>query len=203
MKYIKEFKDLSIKEPFYLSETDKLYISDDMCKSILPNRDEKTKYEMYFIFDNNAKFYNDTRDENGIRKYSDAYTTKTVKYGGMFIMKIRIGRLGKKYAKNIPNFGLADFYITGESGDNRMHAKNRIRTTRECNLNFIALYYPVVKYIKNFYTEFKKGDRGFIQIIRDEIDKDINLARYGIPDELRHIYGDLDKVMLDSEKYNL
>lgn len=209
MKYIKTYENLhNYQEPFFLTPTaDMLYLSDDLAKSILPNFKNKIgKYNEWYInkeLENQKHFFNNTVDEKGYLKARRISLDTHVSYNNdMYRMNLSLSRRtdGRK-----TTFGTYYCYLVGDSGDHSMHGKNMIRATRDCNLNFIIKLYPIVKHIKNFYKIFKTGEFGFLEIIKNALDKDIMLAQYGVPKELLKDpkYKDMEGYIKGSMKYNL
>lgn len=201
MKYIKSFENLSIKqEPFFLSKGDYLYVSDEFAHSISP--DSKTLKKVYkknqnWIIHELQKikdFFSNEKTEKGYYKTSYIRLELSVRYtDDTYLMNLFLYRGSR---------GDYNYYIGGNSGDSDMHGKNMIRATRDCNLNFMIKFYPIVGHIKNFYSRFKAGE-GFFDIIKKALDKDITLAQYGVPKELIHIYGDIEDAVKNSIKYNI
>jgi len=78
------------------------------------------------------------------------------------------------------------------------------RATRECNLKFIITLYPIVSHIKNFYKIFKSGDKAFLDIIKEALDKDIMLAQYGIPKEIKYLFDNgIEGSVIQQIKFNI
>jgi len=210
MKYLKYFENTEIKQqPFFLNG-DRLFISDDFAKSITPTISVlKKRYSKHgnfnsFAEDENQKnkdFYLNTKDEKGYTISRDIKTYLTVRYTEEhYQMTILI------YRGSIKNneFGIFQYYIGGYSGDYSMHGKDMIRATRDCNLNFMSKFYPIVKHIKNFYKLLRLKDKSFFDIIKEAINKDITLAQYGIPKEIKHHFDEnTEDAVVNSFKYNL
>lgn len=203
MKYIRTFEinNNVNQQPFYLSKGDVLYVSDDFAykKIKLSKRDiikfYKNKNIQKLMWKYQEQFFNEDVDEKGRKLSTTLDTLKHVRFNNMYRMNIKLNSLGNYSNREAGKF---KFYIGGESGDFYMHGKNMIRATRECNLNFIELYYPIVKYIKDFYKKLKNGEL-FLDIIRNSVHKNPEIAKYGIPDELQDELGHYEA----SIKYNL
>jgi len=210
MKYLKYFENNNIQQPFFL-RFDRLFISFKLAKEITPfNSIEdkgKNKYREY-TYQKNIDFFEGTKKEwissigGKYNSYvaSQANTNTVVRYNGNHAMNIIIKRGTHKDNEH----GRFEYYISGHSGDYEMHGKNMIIATRECNLNFMIKLYPIVEHIKNFYKIFKNGDKVFLDIIKDALDKDIILAQYGIPKEIKHLFDtETEDAVKNSFKYNL
>jgi hypothetical protein len=205
MKYLKYFENNIInQQPFYLSG-DYLFISDDMAKLLTPNYSKlksiyKNKGVLNYINQEQIDFYNNEKDDKGFYKARNINTQIKVRYDNMYAMTIFIKRRGGILENN---YGKFQYFIGGNSGDSDMHGKNMIRATRECNYNLMIKYYPIVEYIENFYNRLKYREKGFIDIIKDSIDKDIMLVKYGIPKELKKYYKGVEDAVINSDKYNI
>ena len=72
--------------------------------------------------------------------------------------------------------------------------------TRECNMNFMIKFYPVIEHIKNFYKIFEESGKGFLEIIDEAISKDNKLKQYkpNIPKQSIELQSDII-----GYKYNL
>lgn len=184
---IEKIKNTTIKQqPFFL-RGDRLYISTKFAKEITPfNNKQNNKTEWRdFVYKKNVEFFKDTKEEwvsstGGVyNSYvaNQANTNITVRYKGSYGMNLYIKRGNEKNNE----FGKFKYYIGGYSGDFEMHGKNMIRNTRECNLNLIIKYYPIVSHIKDFYKKLK--NKPFFDIIKEEILNNTQLADY-TPDEL-------------------
>lgn len=202
MKYIKKYETVNnfIQQPFYLSNGDILYISDDLTKKITPTEKELSKIYtkesvLNYKLNQQRAFFTGERNEKGFRVSTRLDLFKNVVYNDFYKMNIVLYSRQEYLIKGSGNF---KYYIGGNSGDYEMHSKNMIRATRECNLNFISLYYPIVKHIENFYKKLKGGEL-FFDIIKNDILKQPEIAKYGIPEELRDELGHYKT----SIKYNL
>lgn len=202
MKYIKTYETLINKqEPFYLSKSGEyLYLSDDFVKSITPSLHElKKQYNKEIanrIYNDQLSFLSKEKNERGFNKIK------------RLNIQIHMGYGANRYRMDMIIFNNHsnnyNYYLGGNSGDHDMHGKNMKRATRECNLKFMIKFYPIVAKIKNFYKKFQNQDRTFFEIIKDEIDKDIMLAQYGIPKEIKHLFDDdLEDMVINSKIYNL
>ena len=202
MKHLKTFENINniSQQTFYLSKGDVLYISDEFVHKIKPTESELIKnyknagYYKY-ILNKQKAFFNDERNEKGYRISYRLDLLKSVRYDGNHGMNMILFSMSDYLIKDSGKF---KYYIGGNSGDHDMHGKNMIRATRECNLNFMALYYPIVKYIKDFYKKFKNGEL-FFDIIREGILKNPEIVKYGLPTELKNELGHYET----SIKYNL
>ena len=207
MKYLRYFENDNIidQQPFYISNNI-LYISDDMAKLLTP-----TKKDLEKLYKNNLKvadmelernimFFNHERDDNGYVKIRGLLTNIKVRWRNMYAMSIII-----RYRWNCleNKFGKFNYYISGNSGDSEMHTKNMIRATKECNYHLMLKLYPIIEHIKNFMKILESKDKGFIDIIKDSIDKDIMLVKYGVPKELKKYYKGAEDAIINSEKYNI
>jgi len=206
MKYLKYFESNEIKQqPFYLTPGDHLYLSDEISKLVTPTKkDVKKMYKnpsyINRVEQDQIDYYNDVKTEKGQIKIRRIYLAKKCSWdGGRYSMSLSLYRY-----TNSNNFGIFRNCLDGMSGSFEMHGKDMKRATRECNLNFMISVYPIVGHIKNFYKIFKSKEKGFLDIIKDALDKDIMLAQYGIPQEIKHLF---DKNIEDSVKirikYNL
>lgn len=198
MKYIKYFENNNLEQsPFFLSKSDYLYLSYDFAKKIAPNYENNTKYRINFI--NNQLEYQKIffdKSSEPIRRLNKIFLNMNVSYNIGYVMNLE---LSKRVVDT--KFGSYYCFLYGYSGDHEMHGKNMVRATRECNLNFIIKYYPIVKHIKNFYSIFKTGEYDFFELIKKSIIKDNKLINHGVPSELEK---DKDISMLISmNKYNL
>jgi len=207
MKYLKYFESIEImQQPFYLSN-DHLYLSDDVSKRVTPTLSElKMIYKANPIWaDRTIKdqedFYNDIRTENGNLKIRNINLHKSVSYNDGYLMNLSLHRRSPLLNNE---FGIFKNWLDGNSGDSNMNGPNMKRATKECNLKFIKKLYPIVEHIKNFYNIFKSKDKVFLDIIKDAIDKDITLAQYGIPNEIKHLFDEnTENAVMNSMKYNL
>jgi len=206
MKYLKYFENNNIEQqPFYISNNT-LYISDSLAVELTPTyNDLKKRYHNNpdfadLINKKNIDFFNRERDEKGYIKSREIHTNIKVRWRNMYSMNIII-----KYRGNCleNEFGKFNYYITGNSGDSEMHGKNMKRATDECNYHLIIKLYPIVEHIKNFMRIFKSKEYGFLDIIKKSLDKDIMLAKYGIPKELEHLYKGVEDSIKNSIKYNI
>ena len=205
MKYLKYFENNIInQQPFYLSG-DYLFISDDMAKLLTPNYSKlksiyKNKGVLNYINQEQIDFYNNEKDDKGFYKARNINTQIKVRYDNMYAMTIFIKRRGGILENN---YGKFQYFIGGNSGDSDMHGKNMIRATRECNYNLMIIYYPIVEYIENFYNILKYREKGFLEIIKDSLSKDIILAKYGVPKELKKYFRGSEEAIINSDKYNI
>lgn len=206
MKYIKSYEKLQsvFQEPFFLSSSGNiLYVSDEFAKKILPKY-KRSKYNQSYItreLENQKDFFNNTVNEKGYLKARRISLDMTVRYD-IYSMSLFLSRnLNGKTTKS----GTYHSYLSGRSGDSEMHGKNMIRATRECNMNFMIKFYPIIEHIKDFYKIFKTGELGFFEIIRNALDKNIMLAQYGVPKELNKEtkYKDMEAYVKGSIKYNI
>lgn len=202
MKHLKTFENINnhTQQLFYLSKGDVLYLSDDFVNRIKPTANElkknyKNNQYYKYVLDKQKAFFNDERNEKGYRISTRLDLLKSVTYDGMYRMNIVLFSRQEYLIKDVGKF---KYYIGGNSGDYDMHGKNMIRATRECNLNFIALYYPIVKHIKDFYKKFK-NDELLFDIVRKAVRKNPEIAKYGIPEELQDELGHYET----SIKYNI
>lgn len=202
MKHIKLFEELTQKqEPFYL-KGDRLYISNELAHKMTPTLEDykKKNYNPGWAKhsdEQNKNFYSKVKDEKGYCKSNRISTDIAVRYGGRlgdYAMTIIIQR-GNIYDNE---FGHFEYSIGGHSGDHDMHGKNMIRATKECNLHLMERFYPIIKNIKNFYQRMNKKE-GFFNIIRNEIIKNHNITKDGVPPELEEEFGH----MFIANKYNL
>jgi len=209
MKYLKYFENNNIieQQPFYISNNT-LYISDNIAKLLTPTYNELKKLYKNnptasdYQFKKNVDFLNNEKDENGRNKVREVYTNITVRWRNMYAMSIIIKYRGS--GNTIDNkFGKFNYYITGNSGDSEMHGKNMKRATRECNYNLMIKLYPIVKYIDNFMKIFESKEKGFLEIIKDSLNKDIMLAKYGVPKELKKYFKGAEEAIINSDKYNI
>lgn len=201
MKYLKYFENnnIIIQQPFYLSDSDFLYLSDDLAKKLAPDFKGK-KYNKGYInreLSNQIDFFNDSKNEKGQIKVRRITLDISVVWRNMYSMNLALYRGNDKDTK----FGRFHYYLVGISGDSEMHGKSMILATRECNLNLIIKLYPIVKYIKNFYKTLKTKEKGFFQIIKDAILNDHKLIKHGVPTEL--LDDDDIGYLIHGEKYNL
>ena len=67
----------------------------------------------------------------------------------------------------------------------------------------MIIYYPIVEYIENFYNILKYREKGFLEIIKDSLSKDIILAKYGVPKELKKYFRGSEEAIINSDKYNI
>lgn len=186
-----------IQQPFYL-RGDRLYISDELAHRIVPTLEELKKNSknpnyVKWAYQNQLDFFNNTKDEKGWSISTRINTQIHVRYNDMYRMNIVIFR-GVKYNNEYGHF---QYYIGGSSGDHDMHGKNMVRATRECNLHFMEQLYPIVKNIKEFYKKVQNNK--FFDIIREELIKNPNIAKDGVPPELEDEFGHL----YYANKYNL
>ena len=153
-----------IQQPFYLKR-DRLYISDNLAKSLSITTNYKNKYNDIW-FQNNLKHNEDFFNGN---RYTGKYTghkrnfiltNYNVKFQNMYSMNITVRR-GNMFNNE---HGTFKYYIGGNSGDTEMHGKNKIRITRECNFNFIYKIYPFTLEIKDLKKQLKEH-KLFIKII--------------------------------------
>jgi hypothetical protein len=142
----------------------------------------------------NIDFFAGTRGEKGYLKSNQIGTKMNVGYGSMYKMNLSIHRGNERDNE----FGHFEFYIGGNSGSHDMGGKNMIRATRECNLHLMEKLYPIVKNIKNFYKRMKNKE-GFFNIIINEIIKNPDVAKDGVPEELEEEFGHIAMAI----KYNL
>lgn len=189
MKYIKLFENKKEQQPFYLRDSDYLYISDELAHRITPTIDElkRNSNRMDWIkwqYQNQLDFFNNKKNEKGWSISTSINTNIHVEYNDMYRMNIIFKRRGNEYINEFGNFR---YYIDGTSGDYKMHGKNMKRATRECNLHFMEQLYPIIKNIKDFYQKLK--NKGFFDIIREELFKNPNIAKNGIPTELESEFG--------------
>jgi len=206
MKYLKYFENIEIKQqPFFLNG-DRLFISNEFAKLITPTLSKLKKIyknpgPAEYENQKNIDFYLDTKNENGYTISRQIITHLNVRYSNdHYQMDILIFRGSLKNNE----FGIFQYYIGGNSGDSNMHGKNMIRATRDCNLNLMIKLYPIVKNIKNFYKILKSKEKGFLDIIKDAIDKDITLAQYGIPNEIKHLFDERTEDAVKMRiKYNI
>lgn len=207
MKYLKYFENNNFKQPFYLSKGDVLYISDEIGYKITPTLPELLKKysnnikAAYYTDKCQDKFFRNEKTDKGFYEVRNINSKISVPFHGIYSMNLIIKRRPEILTNQFGNF---QYYIGGYSGDSEMHGKNMIRATRECNLNLMIKIYPIVEHIKDFYKKFKLGDKGFLDIIKNELDNNINLAKYGIPKEIKHLYDEnTEDAMKMSDKYNL
>jgi hypothetical protein len=199
MRYLKYFEDLNkIQQPFMLIN-DTLFISDEIAHKMTPTLEELNKKGYRegwseYTCKNNKNFYGNIKDENGYYISNHVVTDISVVYNGIFKMDLSIYRGNERDNE----FGHFEYYIGGNSGDHYMHGKNMVRATRDCNIHLMEKLYPIVKNIKNFYKRLKNKE-GFFDIIRDEILKNPEVAKDGIPPELEEEFGHISA----SYKYNL
>lgn len=202
MKYIKTYENLTnIQDPFYLSKSGEyLYLSDDLVKSITPTLSELSKkYNNNIvkrIYNDQLLFLSKETNERGFKKVN------------RLDIQIHIGYSANNYRMNMIIFNNHsnnyNYYLGGNSGDHDMHGKNMKRATRECNLKFMIKMFPIVAHIKDFYKKFQNQERSFLEIIKDEIDKNIMLAQYGIPPQIKHLFDeDLEDIVINTNIYNL
>jgi len=204
MNYLSENINIIKQQPFYLSG-DILYISDDMAKLMTPtyaklNKLYKNKGVRDYINQEQIDFYNNEKDDKGYYKSRNINTNITVRYERMYAMTILIKRLGGVLENK---YGEFQYFIGGTSGDHDMHGKNMVRDTKECNYNLMIKYYPIIEHIKNFYKRLKSKDEGFFDIIKDSLDKDIMLAQYGVPKELKKYFKNAEDVAINVNKFNI
>ncbi len=187
------------QQPFYLTGS-RLYISDNFSHSITPTLEElhkksgNTKYIDY-IYQNQLDFYNKKKNEKGWLLSTRLNTDISVTYKRMYKMNIVIYH-GNQYNNR---FGKFQYYIGGNSGDHEMRGKNMVRATKECNLNFMKKFYPIIENISDFYKKFEIGDKGFFDIIIEELIKDPKIAKNGVPEELEKEFG----YLYMANQYNL
>lgn len=205
MKYLKYFENIEItQQPFYLSPGDFLYLSEDIAKSLRPSLKEIRKiYNPGWAnkeLQDHDDFFNDVRKEDGYLKKTNINIIRSVTYDRNLKMNLHLSRFSPERNNE---FGTFKTKLSGQSGDYSMHGKNMKRATRECNLNFIITLYPIVAYIKNFYKIFKSGDKSFFDIIKEALDKDIMLAQYGIPKEIKYLFdNDIEGSIIQQIKFN-
>ena len=155
-----------------MTKHDYLFISDDIVKEIIPTYQD--------IYDSRA----DWKEEERVRRskldtpnfgdkrislyYSKQY--KQVGYGGGYAMNLDLYKFTET---RVNKFGSFNYYLRGNSGDHEMHGKNMVRSTRECNMNFMAKIFPIVKNLKykdmKSYCDINTGE-GFTQCIKDYIE---------------------------------
>jgi hypothetical protein len=205
MKYLKYFENNTenIQQPFYLTDHDYLYLSNELAKKIAPNfnnkkgiwSDDSINRELQKQID----FFNNTRNDKNQLIVRYIYIDKSVTWNNnSYSMRLSLYNSG--YDRDT-KFGNFRYYLIGNSGDSEMHGKNMVRGTRDSNINFIIKLYPIVKYIKNFYKILKTKEKGFLEIIKDAILKDRDLIKHGVPNEL---LDDKDiGYLVYGEKYNL
>ena len=198
MKYIKYFENNNLEQsPFFLSKSDYLYLSYDFAKKIAPNYENNSNAKFNINFINNQLEYQKIFfDKSSIRRLNKIFLNIGVSYNIGYGMNLE---LSKRVVDT--KFGSYYCFLSGYSGDHEMHGKNMARATRECNLNFIIKYYPIVKHIKNFYSIFKTGEYDFFELIKKSIIKDNKLINHGVPSELEK-----DKeisMLISMNKYNL
>jgi len=188
MKYLKTYeqKTTIIQQPFFLTKGDNLYLSDDFTKKIAPSPSEVKNYcknvsYAEHIIQQNEYFFSGERNEKGYRISTRLDPNIHVSYNNMHKMTIVIFT-GNNYDNESGKFY---YYIGGHSGDYDMHGKSMVRATRECNLNFMAKFYPIILHIKDFYKNFKNGEL-FFDIIKSEILKNPDIVQYGFPDDLKN-----------------
>lgn len=204
MKHLKYFEhnDIIIQQPFYLTDHDYLYLSDDLAKKLAPNfNNKKGVYNNSYINRELSKqidFFNNTKNDKNQTIIRNINLDMSVIWQSMYKMNLSLYNGG--YDRDT-KFGNFKYYLIGNSGDSDMHGKNMIRGTRDANLNFIIKLYPIVKYIKNFYKILKTKEKGFFEIIKDAILDNHKLIKHGVPDEL---LDDEDiGYLVYGEKYNL
>lgn len=204
MKHLKYFEqnDIIIQQPFYLTDHDYLYLSDDLSKKLAPNfNNKKGVYNNSYINRELSKqidFFNNTKNDKNQTVIRSINLDMSVIWQSMYKMNLSLYNGG--YDRDT-KFGNFKYYLIGNSGDSDMHGKNMIRGTRDANLNFIIKLYPIVKYIKNFYKILKTKEKGFFEIIKDAILDNHKLIKHGVPDEL---LDDEDiGYLVYGEKYNL
>lgn len=145
-----------IQQPFYL-RFEKLYISDDIAKSLAIVSNENGTYNDVWFFNNIKRtkmFFDGTRYDSKYKGYKVNYlqTSMSVTFKGVYKMSILVYRGNEQDNEH----GFFKYYVGGISGDSEMHGKNMIRATRECNLNFIYNMYPFTKSIKNLKKRIKE-----------------------------------------------
>ena len=210
MKYLKYFESVVLQQPFYLSN-DHLYLSEDLSKLVTPTLAQLKKIYKHNKFywanrtaQDQVDFYNDVRKDTGHLKIRTINIQQSVSFGGnsFYCMNLSLNRRESIFNTK---FGTFRNYLGGNSGDHNMHdEKNMKRATRECNLNFVIKLYPIVEHIKNFEKIFKSKDKGFLDIIKNAIDKDITLAQYGIPNEIKHLFDErIENAVKTMIKYNI
>jgi hypothetical protein len=206
MKYLKYFENHNeiTQQPFYISG-DHLYLSEEVAKRAIPTLKElkdisKDKIWINRRLQDQDDFFNGIRNANGYLKVRDIHLNKSVSYNDMYSMNLSL----YKMSPTINNkFGSFNIYLNGNSGDYFMHEKNMKRATRECNLKFIIKLYPIVAHIKNFY-KMLKDKKPFSDIIKEALDKDIMLAQYGIPKEIKHLFDDgVEGSVIQQIKFNI
>jgi hypothetical protein len=188
MRYIKYFENTSnLQQPFLLVN-DRLYLSDDVAKSITKwrtNRKDTNIAYVEAVIKRNHQFFNNERTVSG---YATAYATTDDFYVRYDNNRYRMNIIIYRGAIRDNEFGHFQYYIGGNSGDYSMHAQNTKRITRKCNLSFMIKLYPIVEHIKDFYKKMKSPTIskyiGFFDIIKDAIKKDNSIVQYGVPDEL-------------------
>lgn len=181
MKYIKTFENKNInQQPFYL-HGDRLYLSDNMVDIVYP-----TKEYIQHIIDHNYNYINNVKSKSKSYKETFLITGLKLRYDNNHYRMDLLLKRGKK--KN--EYGQFNHYLDGISGDYKMHTKGMIRATRECNLKFIVLYYPIAEHIKNYKK--LKNKEPFLSIIEDGIISNPDIAKNGVPNELYDKYGYLE-----------
>jgi len=188
MKYIKYFENINSQQPFYL-RGNTLYLSDDFAISLCSTLDKFKKKNpdnlnyMNYLYQKQIKFFNGFQDSREIS--IDYYVT----WRRMYKMNLGLRRSGG-YDNQFGNFS---YYLIGNSGDSNMHGKNMKWATRECNMNFMIKFYPVIEHIKNFYKIFQESGKGFLEIIDEAISKDNKLTQYKVklPKQNIELQGDI------------
>lgn len=200
-----------VQQPFFLTKGDILYLSNDMAKKVTPTPNELRNMKrfpitddirMKRILDEQKSFFSDEKYKTGILKGYKVRRLPIWKSVGWRNNTYRMDLILSRGVKKDNNAGIFYYYITGNSGNSEMHGRNMVRGTRDANLNFMILYYPIVRYIKNFYKKLKDGEL-FFDIIKKALEKDIVLARYCVPKELEYIFSDSEKMVKNVDKYNL
>jgi len=195
MKYIKcyennlnptEIPSYRVQQPFYL-QYDNLYISDEIAKSIVSYGTGTNQNYINYLHKRIKDFFNRTKSESGF--YVNQLPTDIfVRYSGNggyggYRMDINIRR-----GNTIDNeFGEFQYFIGGSSGDYEMHGKSMVRSTRECNKNFMIKTYSILTHIKNFDKRMKEGEK-ILDIIKYAILENPYLAKYDLesPKELEN-----------------
>ena len=161
-----------VQQPFFLTKGDILYLSNDMAKKVTPTPNELKNMKRFPVTD-------DIRMKKILDEQKSFFTDEKYKTENLKCYKVRrlpiwksVGWRNNTYRMDIVlsrgvkkdnNAGSFYYYITGYSGDSNMHGENMVRGTRDANLNFMILYYPIVKYIKNFYTWARTGKTSLIK----------------------------------------
>jgi len=206
MKYLKYFENHNeiIQQPFYISG-DHLYLSEEVAKLVTPTLKELKDISNDNIWINRrlqdqSDFFNGIRTATGYLKVRYIHLNKSVSYDGMYKMDLSLNKMSPPINKDV---GIFNTYLAGNSGSHEMHGKNMKRATRECNLKFIIKLYPIVSHIKNFYKMLKEK-KPFLDIIKEALDKDIMLAQYGIPKEIKHLFDEgVEGSVIQQIKFNI